>query len=50
MTTRARLLGTTLVFAFAAVGGTSGAQTANADLPPPQRGLLPSMRIAEPEA
>ncbi|MDP1685601.1 sorbosone dehydrogenase family protein [Hydrogenophaga sp.] len=50
MTTRARLLGSTLAFAVAAVAGSSGAQPANADLPPPQRGLLPSMRIAEPAA
>ncbi|MDO9135599.1 sorbosone dehydrogenase family protein [Hydrogenophaga sp.] len=50
MTTRARLLGSTLAFAVAAVAGSSGAQPANADLPSPQRGLLPSMRIAEPAA
>ncbi|MDZ4398105.1 sorbosone dehydrogenase family protein [Hydrogenophaga sp.] len=50
MTTRARLLGSTLAFAVAAVAGSSGAQPTNADLPPPQRGLLPSMRIAEPAA
>ena len=50
MTTRARLLGTTLAFAVAAVAGTSAAQTAKPDLPPPQRSLLPSMRIAEPAA
>lgn len=50
MTTRARLLGTTLTFAAAAVAGVSGAQPAKPDLPPPQRGLLPSMTIAEPAA
>lgn len=48
MTTRARWLGTMLTFAVAAVAGASRAQNANPDLPPPQRGLLPSMRIAEP--
>jgi glucose/arabinose dehydrogenase len=50
MTNPGRLLGTTLVFAVAAVGSTSGAQPAKPDLPPPQRGLLPSMSIAEPAA
>lgn len=46
MTARARWLGVTLaVFAAAA-----SAQNANPELPPPQRGLLPSMRIAEPAA
>lgn len=50
MTTRARLRGTTLAFAVAAAAGASGAQPAQPDLPPPQRGLLPSMRIAEPAA
>lgn len=45
MTARARWLGVTLALAAAA----SGAQPpANPELPPPQRGLLPSMRIAEP--
>ena len=45
MTARARWLGVTLALAAA----TSGAQQpANPELPPPQRGLLPSMRIAEP--
>ena len=48
MTARARWLGTTLALAVAAAG--ASAQTANPDLPPPQRGLLPSMRIAEPAA
>ncbi len=49
MAARARLLGTTWIFAMAAAG-VSHAQgnNANPDLPPPQRGLLPSMRIAEP--
>jgi glucose/arabinose dehydrogenase len=47
MTTRARWLGATLTIAAA---GASHAQNANPDLPPPQRGLLPSMRIAEPAA
>ena len=46
MTARARWLGTTLTLAAAA----ASAQPANPDLPPPQRGLLPSMRIAEPAA
>lgn len=48
MTARARWLGTTLALAVAAAG--ASAQNANPDLPPPQRGLLPSMRIAEPAA
>ncbi|WP_367185422.1 sorbosone dehydrogenase family protein [Hydrogenophaga sp.] len=43
----ARLLGAALALAASAVG-TAGAQTAQPELPPPQRGLLPSMRIAEP--
>ena len=43
------VLGTTLTFAIA-VAQTSGEQHANPVLPPPQRGLLPSMRIAEPAA
>ena len=57
MTTRARriagaivavvMLGNTTTFAVAAAEA-SGAQYASPDLPPPQRGLLPSMRIAEP--
>jgi len=57
MTTRARriaraivavvVLGTTTTFAVAAPE-VSGAPYSNPDLPPPQRGLLPSMRIAEP--
>lgn len=46
MMARARWLGTTLALAVAAAG--ASAQNANPDLPPPQRGLLPSMRIAEP--
>jgi glucose/arabinose dehydrogenase len=48
MTAPARWLGTTLALAVAAAG--ASAQTAHPDLPPPQRGLLPSMRIAEPAA
>jgi glucose/arabinose dehydrogenase len=48
MTAPARWLGTTLALAVAAAG--ASAQTAQPDLPPPQRGLLPSMRIAEPAA
>lgn len=50
MTSRARLLGGTLAFAVAVVANSSGAQPASVDLPPPQRGLLPSMRIAAPAA
>ncbi|MBC7994891.1 MAG: sorbosone dehydrogenase family protein [Rhizobacter sp.] len=42
------MLGTTLSFAAAAAGPGSAPHGANPDLPPPQRGLLPSMRIAEP--
>lgn len=45
MTARARWLGVTLALAAAASGAQ---QPANPELPPPQRGLLPSMRIAEP--
>jgi glucose/arabinose dehydrogenase len=41
------MLGTTLPFA-AAAADTSSAPYGNPDLPPPQRGLLPNMRIAEP--
>ena len=41
------MLGTTLPFAVAAAGA-NGVQDGSPDLPPPQRGLLPSMRIAEP--
>ncbi len=41
------MLGTTTTFAFAAAE-TSGVQYGSPELPPPQRGLLPSMRIAEP--
>ena len=41
------MLGTTLPFAVAAAG-TNGVQYGSPDLPPPQRGLLPDMRIAEP--
>ena len=41
------MLGTTLPFAVA-TAGTNGVQYGSPDLPPPQRGLLPSMRIAEP--
>jgi glucose/arabinose dehydrogenase len=48
MTTRTRWLGATLALAVAVAAGASRAQNANPDLPPPQRGLLPSMRIAEP--
>lgn len=36
------------VIAVAAADPDGGQQGANPDLPPPQRGLLPSMRIAEP--
>ena len=43
------MLGTTAVLAVTAAGA-SGAQPSNPDLPPPKRGLLPSMRIAEPAA
>ncbi len=45
MTARAHWLGVTLALAAAASGAQ---QPANPELPPPQRGLLPSMRIAEP--
>lgn len=45
MTARALWMGTTLALAAAASGAQ---QPANPELPPPQRGLLPSMRIAEP--
>ena len=41
------MLGATQTLAVAAAE-TNGVQYANPDLPPPQRGLLPSMRIAEP--
>ena len=41
------MLGTTLPFAVA-TAGTNGVQYGSPDLPPPQRGLLPDMRIAEP--
>ena len=41
------MLGTTLPFAVA-TAGTNNVQYGSPDLPPPQRGLLPSMRIAEP--
>ena len=41
------MLCTTLTFAAAAADA-SGLQHGSPDLPPPQRGLLPSMRIAEP--
>lgn len=41
------MLGTASTFAVA-VDDVSGAQPGNPDLPPPQRGLLPSMRIAKP--
>ncbi|WP_439536901.1 PQQ-dependent sugar dehydrogenase [Methyloversatilis sp.] len=57
MTTRARrkagaivavaMLCTTTTF-FVAAAGVSGAGLGNPELPSPQRGLLPSMRIAEP--
>jgi glucose/arabinose dehydrogenase len=50
MTARARWLGTTLGILAVAVAGAGSAQPANPELPPPQRGLLPSMRIAEPAA
>ncbi|WP_382152532.1 PQQ-dependent sugar dehydrogenase [Hydrogenophaga sp. ANAO-22] len=45
MTARALWMGATLALAAAASGAQ---QPANPELPPPQRGLLPSMRIAEP--
>lgn len=45
MTARAHWLGVSLALAAAASGAQ---QPANPELPPPQRGLLPSMRIAEP--
>jgi glucose/arabinose dehydrogenase len=48
MTARARWLGTPLGILAVVAAGASGAQPANPELPPPQRGLLPSMRIAEP--
>lgn len=49
MTNRARLLGTTWILAVVAAGASHAQNNnANPDLPPPQRGLLPSMRIAEP--
>ena len=41
------ILGSTTTFAVAAAEVT-GAPYGNPDLPQPQRGLLPSMRIAEP--
>ena len=41
------MLGATLTLAVAA-SDASGAQHGSPELPPPQRGLLPSMRIAEP--
>ena len=41
------MLGTTTAF-FVAATGAIGAESGNPDLPAPQRGLLPSMRIAEP--
>jgi glucose/arabinose dehydrogenase len=47
MTARALLRGATFTLAVAAAGA-SAAPPAPPDLPPPQRGLLPSMRIAEP--
>ncbi|WP_137918633.1 sorbosone dehydrogenase family protein [Hydrogenophaga sp. 2FB] len=47
MTAQALLRGTTLTFAIAAAGANAAPPTPP-DLPPPQRGLLPSMRIAEP--
>jgi glucose/arabinose dehydrogenase len=43
----AATLGTPLACAAAGTGA-SGVQPANPELPPPLRGLLPSMRIAEP--
>ena len=43
------MLGTIPTFAVAA-DEASGVKLGNPDLPPPQRGLLPSMRIAEPAA
>lgn len=49
MSARALLLGSTVTLACAvAAVGFSAAQSPQPDLPPPQRGLLPSMRIAEP--
>lgn len=47
MTARALLRGATFTLAVAAAGA-NAAPPAPPDLPPPQRGLLPSMRIAEP--
>ncbi|MDP2022627.1 MAG: sorbosone dehydrogenase family protein [Hydrogenophaga sp.] len=41
------MLGTSTTVAFAAAE-VNGAQNSSPELPPPQRGLLPSMRIAEP--
>ena len=41
------ILGATLIFAVAAAQASS-AQLGNPNLPPPQRGLLPSMSIAKP--
>ena len=41
------ILGTTMIFAVAAAQASS-AQLGNPNLPPPQRGLLPSMSIAKP--
>lgn len=46
MTARARWLGAP----WALLAVAASAQNANPELPPPQRGLLPSMRIAEPAA
>lgn len=46
MTARAPWLGAPLAILAVA----ASAQNANPELPPPQRGLLPSMRIAEPAA
>ena len=42
------MLGPTATFFAAAAEPGSGQHGANPELPPPQRGLLPSMRIAEP--
>ena len=50
MTARARWLGNTLGMLAVAAAAASAAQPASPELPPPQRGLLPSMRIAEPAA
>lgn len=44
----AGLAGATLTFVVAQTPPASGQQGANPELPPPERGLLPSMRIAEP--